>query len=68
MTTINLNGKSKITSSLEVLAAAQVAAGRTSGTLAIYLNGTKVTYNNMVVSSSYRITFTSSGYSIASIS
>lgn len=69
LTTLNLtrNGKdSQITGSIEDFAKAQIANGRTNGTLSILCNGS-ITYNNTPVNSGEKktITYSDGDYSVS---
>ena len=58
---------SNVSGSIEVFAAAMVAAGRTSGELNFYVKKSLITYNGYPVNKNYKITFNSSfpnGYKI----
>ena len=69
LTTLNLTrsgNDSLITGSIEDFAKAQIANGRTSGTLSILCNGS-ITYNNSPINSgeTKRITYSDGNYSVA---
>lgn len=65
LTSLTLNTCHNISGTLEGLLDAMVAAGRTSGTLAVGIIQSSVTYNGSVPSGNLTATFSGSGWSVA---
>lgn len=65
LTTLTLNTCKNITGTAEALLDAMVANGRTSGTLALALVESSITYNGSIPASSLSVTFTPEGWSVS---